>query len=124
MNLEPELSGAQLDAFIKYATIVLQARDASADMDVALEEFLVDVYTSGFVVSYDWPQYYAENKSLLNDAAALQAMDLDSFRRIVIAHLRMDRFSEGHLRHLLDTGYFAALVERASQLRSSLRGTP
>lgn len=124
MNLEPELSGAQLDAFIEYATIVLQRRDTSAETEAALDEFLVDVYAKGFVVSYDWMRYYAENKRLVNDAAALQTADLDTFRRIVIAHLRMDRFSEGHLRHLLDTGYFAALVERASQLRSSLRGTP
>lgn len=124
MKLEPELSGAQLDVFIKYATIVLQTPDASAEMDTALEEFLVDVYASGFVVSYDWPQFYAKKMGLVTDVAALQSMNLDTFRRVVIAHVRLDRLNEGHLRRLVRTGYFAALVERASQLRSSLRGTP
>jgi hypothetical protein len=124
MTLEPHLTREQLDCFIEYATSVLRRREAGQDVSPALEEFLAAVYAKGFVVPYDWMSAYALHARDLEDAALLQSMDLDAFRRAAITHLRMDRFSEGHLKHLLQTGYFAAMAERARQLRTTLRGTP
>lgn len=89
--------------------------DAEAFED-SLIAFILDVSASGFMVPYDWMQDVAARRSETEDASALQGMDLDTFQRTVISHVRADRFVEGHLRKLARTGYLAAVIARARQL--------
>jgi len=124
VTLEPVLTPQQLDIFIAYATRVVRARDSRQDADAALEEFVLAAYANVFVVRHDWISDYDAHRQQFEDAAALRSMDMDTFRRTVIAHLRLDRFGEGHLRQLLETGYFAALVDRARELRKHLGDAP
>lgn len=120
MTLSPALTRAQLDTLAESLIPLSRAGDDAEAFDDALLDFLKVVHYSGFIVPFDWQADIASRTKEVESAAALQSMDADTFRRTVIAHVRMDRFVEGHLRKLARTGYLAAVVERARQLSATL----
>jgi len=82
------------------------------------DAFFYDLYGHGWVVSFDWPSWsermgtdYIESLEVVSEA------DLPTLRRLVTAHVRADRFSDGHFLHMLKTGYLTAVLRRLYELR-------
>ncbi|HEX8172019.1 MAG TPA: DUF6508 domain-containing protein [Thermoanaerobaculia bacterium] len=87
-------------------------------------ELLQVLHETGFVEPFDWGSWVQEQAAgLLDDPAALDAADLDTLRRLVTAHIRMDRFADGHLDEVLASGYMDRAIERARQLLAAREGT-
>ncbi len=85
--------------------------------------FIDDMYTLGWVkTDFDWPTWARtpEAQRLVNDAEALKTASAEDLARLLTAHLRQDRFCEGHLGEMFDTGHLTAIVVRAAALLEAL----
>lgn len=78
---------------------------------------LACLYDTNVVASVDWSTWLAEGgRALYDDPDRLNAATLDECRMLLIAHVRADRFSEGHLLSILQDGHLIAVLERIRDL--------
>ena len=78
---------------------------------------LAVMHETGFTAPFDWSAWMQElPPGAIDDPATLAGADLDTLRRLVTAHIRIDRFSDGHLDAILANGYMDAAMVRAARL--------
>ena len=90
-----------------------------ASLDDAIEALIRVAYELGWVLTdLDWAEWgrTAEAQALVADSAAIAAADAEVLAKLLTAHLRQDRFFEGHLRWAYESGQLMAIVKRAVQL--------
>jgi hypothetical protein len=77
----------------------------------ALERVL---YDHDVVYAFDWKRWLRgpEGRRLFESADAIDSADLLCLRRLATAHVRQDRFSEGHLVRAAESRQLAALARR------------
>ena len=67
---------------------------------------------SGFIEIFDWMAWVesigADN---LNSTSYLKTADLETLRKLMSAHIRLERFSAGHIQKLFRSGYMQAFFE-------------
>ena len=79
--------------------------------------FVQALYDNGWICDFDWPAWagvaerYVKEPSLLHDAG------FDTIRQILTTHVRMNRFSEGHLAAVERSGHLVAVLRRLQKLR-------
>jgi len=78
--------------------------------------FVETLYSSGVVFDFDWPEWQAEAERLVSDQEALAAADLSTLRKLLTTHVRKDRFCEGHLASVLESGHIASILRRITTL--------
>lgn len=82
--------------------------------------FVQDCYDHQWVSpGFDWPnwndrQKYEENQELVASA------DTETITRLLTAHIRGDRFVEGHLAAMVANGHLLAIVRRLAVIRAGL----
>lgn len=69
-------------------------------------------------LNFDWMAWMKTVQTDIDDLAKLAQADLLTVRRLLTAHLRMDRFNEGHLLAIFESGYLIALLRRLKELTS------
>ena len=79
--------------------------------------FLEALYDSGAVHQFDWASWHGEAERLFEDPATLAAADEETLRKLLTFHARKDRFSEGHLDRMIETGHVAAILRRLEEVR-------
>lgn len=119
MTQEIKPTRSQLLELAESVRPLLRASKDRDTFDAALSEFLFVLYNSKFMVPYDWMTYVESRDEEWKDPAALQGMDAETFQRFVIAHVRNDRFVQGHLQHLAESGYLAEVAARARELAAA-----
>jgi hypothetical protein len=68
-------------------------------------------YDARVVYSFDWPTWSVRyGQRLLRDRDALRRARLPTLRKLLITHLRANRFREGHLGEMLNTGHLTELL--------------
>ena len=121
MTTLPPPSRLSVDVILQEAPDfrALRSRDVnSSEVFVALSEFISVIYATDFVVSFDWMDEYKQSTDLdPHNLEPIEKADLPTLRKLLIAHLRLDRFCDGHLKLLLSTGYLEKLIERLKVLR-------
>lgn len=82
------------------------------------EAFLAAVGAAGCVVPFDWPAWAAapEVQQLGRDPARVAEASGGDLIRLLTALVRSDRFSEGTLAEVYESGVLAAIVRRARVL--------
>lgn len=81
------------------------------------EAFISCLYETGIVTGADWKTWLEEGGvSLYEDPERLATATLEECRMLLIAHVRNDRFVEGHLLSILRHGHLVALLERIRDL--------
>jgi hypothetical protein len=131
-NAPPDVGRDQLDAVLAFLPIFerpgytfgewitqegqLPYFDYSADV-LAFEKAL---YNQGIIFAFDWPAWGEEVKRYQSDAQALQRADLLALRKLLTAHVRADRFVEGHLASVLESGHITAILRRLRQIRDAM----
>ena len=83
----------------------------------ALSRFHSTVYDSGFVFSFDWPAWQDEARRYYDQPELLRRADLQVIRKLITVHVRKERFCEGHLPAVVESGHMAAMLHRLKQLR-------
>jgi hypothetical protein len=91
-----------------------------ADYSGEVMEFYKDLYTHKFIVNFDWTSWqdiafaYYENPELIKNA------DLKTIRRLFTVHIRKDRFCEGHLLSVLESGHITKILQRLAVIYQSM----
>lgn len=104
-----------IDVILKYAP---NASSAQPDIDLSL--FIEAVYATDFIAPFDWIKEFPDGALSPANRAPLLTADASELRKLLIAHLRLDRFLNGHLRKLLQSGYLDQLLARLNVLRATL----
>ena len=70
--------------------------------------------------SFNWPSWQTEAKKYVADPQALATADLLTLRKLLTTHVRMDRFVEGHLGGMLESGHVTAILRRLKEIREQM----
>jgi hypothetical protein len=111
-------SKAAVDVILQYAPKASAAQPE--EMSKALDMFIAAVYATDFMVPFDWMKEVPKASLDPDNLSELKTADAAQLRKLLIAHLRLDRFLEGHLERLLTSGYLDQLLARLKALRSAL----
>lgn len=79
---------------------------------------LTALHDSGVAYPFDWAAWQPQGERLIRDPAALAEADLSTLRKLLVMHLSKDRFCEGHLGAMLESGHIAAVLRRVAAIRS------
>lgn len=107
-----------------WAPVVALIEPLEAGDPEAVPHLLREVHRAGLVTSFDWPTWMTgRGRELSGDPDAIAAATLEECRRLLVAHLRRDRFVTGHLATMIDTGELPAILRRAAAITASKNGT-
>ena len=76
-------------------------------------------YRLGWVVpGFDWIAWIdtKDARQLVSDSRAVEHATAEDLEHLLTAHIRQDRFSEGHLGAMFESGHLSAIVRRADAL--------
>lgn len=83
----------------------------------AVRDLLREAHRSGLITSFDWPTWMTgRGRELTGHPEAIEGANLEECRRLLVAHVRRDRFVAGHLRSRIADGEVPALLRRAAVL--------
>lgn len=114
----PDISNQNIDEVLRHIRpLVDTARTRKINLESAMEAMLLMMESTGFMAAFNWVEEFRERRELLDSDAALSKIDLERLRKIMTAHVRMDRFDNGHLLRLVRSGYWRSCYQRLVQLR-------
>jgi hypothetical protein len=100
-DFEPEISGIGVPGTVQ------------SDRTYAFYQHLYDL---GFIQPFDWMNW--KGGTLLTESEdQLAAASLEDVHKLIIGHVRVDRFAEGHFDEMVENGFFARAVRRLQSLR-------
>lgn len=73
-------------------------------------------HDSGLFIPFDWPSWQNEAERICADPSLIQKADLETIRRLLTTHVRKERFCEGHLASLCESGHIVSVLKRLKQL--------
>jgi DNA segregation ATPase FtsK/SpoIIIE-like protein len=80
-----------------------------------VDRLLHAVYEHKLVIEgFDWGAWTEAEQ--FRDLARIRTASLEEVRRLITLHVRMDRFSEGHLAEVITSGHITALLLRLGEL--------
>ena len=82
--------------------------------------FIETLYAQNFVIQFDWPGWKDVGQQYIAYPQALASADLLTLRKLLTAHVRSDRFSEGHLAAMFDNGHLTAILQRVQQIYNQI----
>lgn len=89
----------------------------SGGLSETARAFVAELYDAEVVAGFDWSAWMAAyGRRLASDPSALAAASLEDCRRLLVAHVRGDRFIEGHLGSALRDGQVQAILTRVDRL--------
>ena len=74
---------------------------------------------SGVIRPFDWGAWQSTAERLYRDPKALGRARLSTLGRLLTLHVRKDRFCEGHLASMFESGHITAILRRAAELLST-----
>lgn len=83
-------------------------------------EFTARAYRHNFVYSFDWPSWAKEADRRYADPTSLNDVDLLTLRKLVTMFVRQERFCEGSLSALSESGYLLAILHRLREIRAQM----
>jgi hypothetical protein len=108
-----------------WAPVVALIEPLEAGEADALPRLLREVHRAGLVTSFDWPTWMTgRGRELSGDPEAISGATLEECRRLLVAHLRRDRFVTGHLVAMIEGGEVPQILRRAAAITASKNGTP
>lgn len=128
----PELTPVQIDAVLRFLPMLEQPDYSPGEWSQGgyqmpyysyrpdFDAFIDALYDQGVVFAFDWMTWQDEAKRYRTDSAALESADLLAVRKLLTAHVRADRFVEGHLAAVFAEGHLTAILQRLKQLRARM----
>jgi hypothetical protein len=104
-------------AFIRLYSINY-ASGASEDDIVNLIQIMDE---NQFIAPFDWVSEFSHGQDpRLHDAGLIAHANLELLRKIMVAHVRLERFSPGHLSMFLSSPAWEEWQNRLTEIRSTL----
>ena len=132
------LLAERLDALLKFlavfqdpvfsvgTTVIPPAVDGMVAMPYvreseAMRDFVRAVYDAGWCVQFDWGEWQDEAQRYASSPELVARADVEVLTKLLTTHVRRDRFCEGHLAAMAESGHLRAILERMAVLRSELQ---
>ncbi len=75
------------------------------------------LYESGFLpMTFDWLAWQETAEGYVTNPDRLIDADLTTLRRLLLTHVRKERFMSGHLASMIDCGHILAVLQRLDSL--------
>ncbi|HMA77226.1 MAG TPA: DUF6508 domain-containing protein [Candidatus Krumholzibacteriaceae bacterium] len=81
-----------------------------------LMAFMHAFYESGLLISFDWTNWQEEATRIYKDPGLIERADLETIRRLLTMHIRKERFCEGHLASVCESGHIVLILKRLKEL--------
>lgn len=86
-----------------------------------LHAILVALDKTGFIAPFDWNAEFGNRLNDLTSDALLRNADLETLRKVLTAHIRLNRFSEGYLDAVIKQGKWTTIMSRLQWLYDNNR---
>lgn len=130
----PPINVAQIDALIPFlepfeaagfAAGRVETREGQVPWfsynDIVLS-FLEALYDNGWITTaFKWPQWQESAWQLVRSPAEIETADATTIQRLLIVHVRKDRFCGGHLADMFEIGHIVALLRRLKAIRATMK---
>lgn len=116
----PSITPQDIDEVLRYAPAVgaLTAVAGPLGGQPGLLALLAAMDATGFTAPFDWQSEFADRRADLESASMVDGADLEMLRKLMTAHVRIDRYDPGHLDALIRSGYWSRCLQRLQQLRA------
>ena len=127
-NSEPKISYQDIDNLLEYLT-VFQSNDFVVGKTILeegtfpyweysepVENFIKTFYECVTFDNFNWPEWQDEAEKYWNDPELNRVADIETCLKLLMTHIRKDRFCEGHLAAAFENGQIVAILERMKQL--------
>jgi hypothetical protein len=84
----------------------------------AVLDYIKALSGNGFIQPFDWMNW-REGEQLVDHPVLLGRANLQTLRKLLTAHVRADRFTEGHLAGMIESGHIAMILKRMAEIHSS-----
>lgn len=81
-------------------------------------DFIKTHSANGFIQPFDWMNWQ-EEEQLMDRRTLLQKASLQTLRKLLTAHVRADRFSEGHLAAVFESGHITMIMTPMAEIQCS-----
>jgi hypothetical protein len=127
---DPPLTNQNIQAVISYLPIFLKAGFSAGEWinqeghlpyinySPEVLGFIRALGENGFIQPFDWMNW-REGEQLVDHPELLSITNLQTLRKLLTAHVRADRFSEGHLAAMFESGHMVMILERMSEIHKS-----
>jgi len=87
--------------------------------DWKIDEFIWCLINHGFVQDFDWGEWAVEANRYEEDTKLIEGADLATCIKLLTAYQRGDRFVDGLLAHMIESGQVVRVLHRLRALRDS-----
>lgn len=124
-NDAPDIGPQQLDRVLEFLSIFEGpgykfgewSDSGHFSYSAQVSDWLKTLYAHNILVPFDWMSWKEEAQRYRSQPGTLQEADLLTLRKLLTAHVRADRFTEGHLASVLESGHITAILRRLKQIR-------
>jgi hypothetical protein len=127
---ETAITPEQIDALMPFLAALEDNRSGErhdadghspyVSLDEVVGSFVHAVYEHGWVVPFDWTNWQPVAERYMSSPESLRQADAETIRRLLTLHVRKDRFCEGHLEAMFESGHITALLRRLAEIRAGL----
>lgn len=130
----PQITAEQIDAILPFLDR-FEAASFSAGtwempqgefphfyFDEIVNEFIHVLYDSGWVTpSFDWTEWQDSAQKFVDSPREVENASATTIQKLLTTHCRMDRFCEGHLASVFQSGHIVLLLRRLKSIRSTMQ---
>lgn len=88
----------------------------------AVRRFEKACYENGFIQTFDWPAWARTARRYMRNPELVASARLSTCVKLITAHIRCERFCDGHLQVVLSSGHISAILRRLLQLAETCSG--
>jgi hypothetical protein len=81
-----------------------------------VEKFIKACYEDKVILGFRWPAWGEKAEAFYRNPGLLEKASLLTLRRLLTFHLRKDRFCDGHLLDMFESGHIARILQRATSI--------
>ena len=89
------------------------------DYHPAIHKFERACYENEFIQKFDWPAWAPTVRRYMRNPELIASARLSTCVKLITAHIRCERFCDGHLQDVLVSGHITAILRRLEQLASA-----
>lgn len=128
----PPVSAEQIDAILPYLDAFErmgftcgqwpddgQSLIPHFDYSDPVAQFVQALYDNGWIEPFDWTAWHDTAAQFVESPERLAAADAPTLRRLLTTHVRQDRFCEGHLAAMFESGHIVAVLRRLKEIRTA-----
>ncbi|MBR6011884.1 MAG: hypothetical protein IK060_06065 [Methanomicrobium sp.] len=126
MNQEGEaLTAENFDAALKYLDVLESQSIISENGEEiaktggceAIKDFLMVLYYNNWLINTRWQDWTGIAETHLGHRELLKEADVETIRKILTVHVRIDRLFPGDIADIISKGYMFAIFKRIEELK-------